>query len=68
MCKSFDLDDHTIELVLEQAKKDGFDLVNKSIRQSKLQNIILKYSGMSLKGEPEDEEHVDTEKNSINEG
>lgn len=69
MCKSFDLDDHTTELVLEQAVRDGFDLVNKPIRQSKLQNIILKYSGLSLKGEPEDEqEHVSSEENTTNEG
>lgn len=61
MCKSFDLDNETTDKVINKIKTElGIDLVNDTIRQSQLQTLILKESGLNLRGEvsEEDDEQV----------
>lgn len=55
MCKSFDLSDKIIEEIIIELNELGIDLVKVPVIQSKLQNLILKRSGLSLRSK-EDEE------------
>lgn len=54
MCKSFDLSEDTINTIINDIKESGIDLKNDTIRQSRLQSMILKYSGMNLHSEEDD--------------
>lgn len=56
MCKSFNLSKSQIDTILNQIKDMGIDLDTQTIRQSKLQNLILKASGLSLKAEEEEDD------------
>lgn len=56
MCKSFNLSDTQIDEIINMIKEQGIDLKSKTIRQSKLQSIILQYSGMNLRGEVGEED------------
>lgn len=62
MCESFNLSKREIDAVLDQVEEMGIDLDTQTIRQSKLQTLILKTSGLSLKAEEEEvEEDADTD-------
>lgn len=63
MCKSFNLTDAQINGILDDIKASGIDLKKDTIAQSKLQSMILKYSGMSIRGETCDEEAVEEDRN-----
>lgn len=57
MCKSFDLNDYQIDEIIDQLyQNDAFP-----VRQSKLQSIILKHSGMNLRGEVAEEDETGKE-------
>ena len=59
MCKSFNLNSKQIASVLAEIKNEyNIDLSKNTIRQSKLQAIILKYSGMNLKADVVDEDEL----------
>lgn len=57
MCKSFDLNDYQIDEIMDQLHHDNAF----PIRQSKLQSIILKHSGMNLRGEVAEEDETGKE-------
>lgn len=66
MCKSFNLTNSQINSVFREIKdKYHINISKDTIRQSKLQSVILKHSGMNLKAEVEDED-IDTTNNHIN--
>ena len=56
MCKSFDLSERSVDKIIKDIKDSGIDLETETITQSKLQSMILKESGMSLRGEVDEEE------------
>lgn len=67
MCKSFNLDDSQINDILKQISDMGIDLSKQTIRQSKLQSMILKsYSGLNLKAEGDDDLNTDSPKEEYN--
>lgn len=52
MCKSFELSDADTDSIIEEIKNElHVDLVNETIRQSRLQSLILKRSGFNIRGE-----------------
>lgn len=57
MCESFGLSDKQIDSIIYDIRNMGIDLKNDTIRQSKLQDMILKKTGMSIRSEvSEDDE------------
>lgn len=63
MCKSFNLPQYAInDIMAEVRNKYHLDLSKDTIRQSKLQSIILRHSGMNLKAEIDDEDETDDKK------
>lgn len=48
MCKSFKLNEDDINKVLNDCKEKGYDLIDTPIPQSKLQNLIIKESHVSV--------------------
>ena len=65
MCKSFNLDDKTIDEVIDEIKDSGIDLKTSTIRQSKLQAIILRHTDLNMKVETIDEDAVVTDTGDI---
>lgn len=51
MCESFGLTDKQIDSIIYDIRNMGIDLKNDTIRQSKLQDMILKKTGMSIRSE-----------------
>ena len=63
MCKSFNIPQYAIDDIMDEVRdKYNIDLKTQTIRQSKLQSIILRRSGMNLKSETNEEDEVESDK------